>query len=77
MTASDIVSLHVPLTDETRHLIGTEQLELLGPDGVLVNTSRGPVVDEAALAEALSRRHDLRRRAGRLRERARRFTPRS
>jgi glyoxylate reductase len=50
---SDIVSLHVPLTDQTHHMIGAKQLELLGPQGVLVNTSRGPVVDEAALATAL------------------------
>jgi glyoxylate reductase len=54
MMASDVVSLHVPLTDETRHMVGRRQLELLGSDGVLVNTSRGPVVDEAALAEALT-----------------------
>jgi glyoxylate reductase len=54
MSASDIVSLHVPLTEQTRHMIGSRQLELIGPQGVLVNTSRGPVVDEAALAEALT-----------------------
>ena len=53
LARSDVVSLHVPLTDATRHLIGPRQLELLGPRGVLVNTARGPVVDEAALAEAL------------------------
>jgi glyoxylate reductase len=53
IAAADILSLHVPLTGETRHLIGRRELELLGPDGVLVNTSRGPVVDEAALASAL------------------------
>jgi glyoxylate reductase len=53
IAASDILSLHVPLTPDTRHLIGRPELELLGPDGVLVNTSRGPVVDEAALAAAL------------------------
>jgi glyoxylate reductase len=50
---SDIVSLHVPLTDATRHLIGRAELARMGPTAVLVNTSRGPVVDEGALAEAL------------------------
>jgi glyoxylate reductase len=50
---SDIVTLHVPLTEETRHLIGARRLHLMKPDGVLVNTSRGPVVDEEALATAL------------------------
>jgi len=50
---SDIISLHVPLTPETRHLINTDRLRLIGPVGVLVNTSRGPVVDEEALAAAL------------------------
>jgi glyoxylate reductase len=50
---SDIVSLHVPLTDSTRHLLGAEQLRRMGPASVLVNTSRGAVVDEAALADAL------------------------
>ena len=49
----DVLSLHVPLTDATRHLIGARELALLRPGAVLVNTARGPVVDEAALAEAL------------------------
>lgn len=50
---SDFVSLHVPLMDETHHLIGKRELELIGPDGYLINASRGPVIDEAALVEAL------------------------
>ncbi|HJQ04120.1 MAG TPA: D-glycerate dehydrogenase [Nocardioides sp.] len=53
LRASDVVSLHCPLNAETRHLIGARELALIGPDGILVNTSRGPVVDEAALVEAL------------------------
>jgi glyoxylate reductase len=50
---ADVVSLHVPLGEETRHLIGRRELARMGPDAVLVNTARGPVVDEEALAEAL------------------------
>jgi lactate dehydrogenase-like 2-hydroxyacid dehydrogenase len=51
---SDVVSLHCPLTPETRHLIGTRELALMKPTAVLVNTARGEVIDQAALAEALS-----------------------
>jgi glyoxylate reductase len=50
---ADFVSLHVPLTPETRHLIGARELALMKSTAVLVNTSRGPVIDEAALAAAL------------------------
>jgi glyoxylate reductase len=50
---ADFVSLHTNLTDETRHLINAERLRAMKPTAVLVNTSRGPVIDEAALAEAL------------------------
>ena len=50
---SDIVSLHVPLTDTTRYLINSESLQWMRPNAVLVNTCRGGVVDEEALAEAL------------------------
>ena len=51
--ASDVVSLHAPAIPETRGLIGSRELELIGPDGVLVNTSRGPLVDSEAVAAAL------------------------
>ncbi len=50
---SDFVSIHTPLTAETQHLIGASELEKMKPEAVLVNTSRGPLVDEAALADAL------------------------
>lgn len=54
----DILSLHVPLTPQTRHLIGPRELAAMKPTAILINTARGPVVDEAALVEVL--------RAGRL-----------
>ena len=50
---SDIVSLHVPLTEETRHLIGRSELDLMNKRSVLINAARGGIVDETALVEAL------------------------
>ena len=52
---ADIVSLHVPLNEQTHHLIGAKELKLMKKDAVLINTSRGPVVDEQALVECLQR----------------------
>ena len=53
---ADFVSVHVPLTPATHHLIGARQLELMKPTAFLINTSRGPVVEEAALVDALLQR---------------------
>jgi glyoxylate reductase len=53
LSTSDFVSVHTPLLPETRHLIDAAALRKMKPSAVLVNTSRGPVVDERALAEAL------------------------
>jgi glyoxylate reductase len=50
---SDFVSIHTPLTHETRHMIGPRELQLMKDTAYLVNTSRGPVIDEEALADAL------------------------
>ncbi len=53
LKTSDIISLHVPLIPTTRGLIGEEELKLMKPSALLVNTSRGPVIDQKALTEAL------------------------
>lgn len=53
---SDFVSLNVPLTDETRHLIDADALKKMKPSAILINTARGPVVDEPVLADALKNR---------------------
>jgi len=55
LAKADYVSLHTPLMPETRHLIGAAELKAMKPTAVLINTARGPVVDEPALVEALSK----------------------
>lgn len=50
---SDLLTLHLPLTDSSRGLVGTRELGLMKPDAYLINTSRGPIVDETALLDAL------------------------
>ena len=52
--SSDIISLHCPLTTETKGLVNNERLSMMKPSAILINTSRGPVVDESAVAEALN-----------------------
>jgi glyoxylate reductase len=53
LAEADFISIHVALTPETRHLFGAEKFRKMKPTAVLVNTSRGPVIDEGALVEAL------------------------
>ncbi len=54
LAASDVVTLHCPLTDETRHLIDKKAFETMKPNAILINTARGEIVDEQALVEALT-----------------------
>jgi len=53
---ADIITLHIPLTRQTHHLIGPRELQMMKPDAILINTSRGEIVDEAALANTLRAR---------------------
>ncbi|MFO7939517.1 MAG: NAD(P)-dependent oxidoreductase [Bacteroidales bacterium] len=53
LKTSDIVSIHLPLTEETRHLIGPRELSLMKPEAILINTARGPLCDYQALAQQL------------------------
>ena len=56
LKSSDFISLHVPLNKETHHLISEKELKMMKKTAILINTSRGPVVDEQALAKALKKR---------------------
>jgi glyoxylate reductase len=53
---SDVVSIHTPLNEDTHHLIGTEELAMMKSDALLINSARGPIIDEAALVTALRER---------------------
>ena len=54
LATSDVLSLHCPLTDDTRHLINADTLRLMKPSAVLINTGRGPLIDDEAVADALA-----------------------
>ncbi|MFO1118836.1 MAG: hydroxyacid dehydrogenase [Rhodospirillales bacterium] len=56
LVESDVISLHCPLTPQTRNLIGARELGLMKPSALLINTARGEIIDEPALAEALTKR---------------------
>ncbi|NJC21487.1 lactate dehydrogenase-like 2-hydroxyacid dehydrogenase [Arthrobacter pigmenti] len=55
LRTADVVSLHAPLTERTRHLLGTEELAAMKQGAIIINTARGPLIDEDALVEALRR----------------------
>ena len=50
LNKADVISIHIPLNEKTRHLIGKEHLSMMKDDAILINTSRGPIIDEEALA---------------------------
>lgn len=56
LSEADVVSLHVPFTDQTLHLIGEKELLAMKPSAILINTARGPIVEEVALVEVLHQR---------------------
>ena len=64
LKTSDVVSVHVPLLDSTRHIIGAEQLAMMKKGALLINTARGGLVDDAALLAAAGERPGGRRRTG-------------
>ncbi len=55
-SSADVISIHVPLTDQTHHLVGRRELAWMKPHGLLINAARGPIIDEEALVEALQNR---------------------
>jgi len=57
LTQADVVSIHTPLTPNTRHLINAQRLRSMKPDAILINTARGPIVDESALVDSLDTGH--------------------
>jgi lactate dehydrogenase-like 2-hydroxyacid dehydrogenase len=57
LAKSDIISINVPLTPKTRHLIGVQEIAAMKPGVVIINTARGPIIDEAAMADALESHH--------------------
>ena len=64
---ADVLSVSCPLNDETQHIVNAERLALMKPSAYLINTARGPIVDEQALTKALQAGRDRRRRSGRVR----------
>ena len=54
LSSSDVVSLHCPLTDDTHHIINKVTLKMMKPTAILINTGRGPLIDDQAVADALS-----------------------